>query len=213
MTPKHKSLFFLGHPVYIFRRFQIENMRRTARNMSIWRQDKVYQWKKRLLNITDLYLSIKVIISQHILSIHSDNKYSNMKINSILGKLHWNKIQWKILIFKNIFENSEIFFNDFYIGISLLFFLCPVLCRDILILDNYLTPRNGEQDISEECNEAGNEYLIALGTVSIFSWLTSHQTLRKDSFTFSEWDIQGVVETEMFSQLVSISASATVGLE
>ena len=122
------------------------------------------------------------IISQHILSIHSDNKYSNMKINSILGKLHWNKIQWKILIFKNIFENSEIFFNDFYIGISLLFFLCPVLCRDILILDNYLTPRNGEQDISEECNEAGNEYLIALGTVSIFSWLTSHQTLRKDSF-------------------------------
>ena len=47
-------------------------------------------------------------------------------------------------------------------------FLGPVLCRDIIILDNYLTPRNGEQNISQKCNEAGNEYMIALGTVSIF---------------------------------------------
>ena len=47
-------------------------------------------------------------------------------------------------------------------------FLYPVLCRDIIILDNYLTPRNGERNISEKCNEAGNEYMTALGTVSIF---------------------------------------------
>ena len=60
-------------------------------------------------------------------------------------------------------------FNDIYIGILLLteIFPSPVLCRDIIILDNYLTPRNGERNISEKCNEAGNEYMIALGTVSI----------------------------------------------
>ena len=52
-------------------------------------------------------------------------------------------------------------------------FLCPVLSRDILILDNYLTPRNGERNISEKCNQAGNKYMIALGTVSIFQWITT----------------------------------------
>ena len=91
-----------------------------------------------------------------------------MKLNSVLGK--FIEMVNDSNIKKHIIENSEIFFNEISLGILLVraSLLCPVLCRDIIILDDYLTPRNGEQDISQKCNEAGNEYLLALGTVSSF---------------------------------------------